>query len=390
MASSTLFESVALRDRYRRVYSAEPRIFRAPGRVNIIGEHTDYNDGFVMPAAIALYTRVAVHHRAMGCITAQSENLGQRAFIDFDEPNPAPRHDWSDYVRGVALAIRSSGRSLEGANLLIQGNVPIGSGLSSSASLEVATALALLGVSGLELSRTEIARLCQSAENNFVGAKTGIMDQFTSCHGREGHALFLDCRSLEYHYIPIPRNAGLLVCNTMVRHSLASGEYNLRRQQCSEGVRLLSTVLPEISSLRDVSRSALDEHRELLDETIYRRCLHVVNENNRVTKAGIALLDGALKAAGELMNASHESLRGDYEVSCPELDLMVNLARDCPGVFGARMTGGGFGGCIVCLIDKAKANQIARAVTDGYKAHTGIVCETYFCPTADGADEELI
>lgn len=368
-------------------------VFRAPGRINLIGEHTDYNSGFVLPVAIQLATRAAIdplvdpgHGRR---VVVRSANFDDRAEFDLDDPAPAALKHWSDYVRGVAIAIERAGHRLRGANLSITSEIPIGAGLSSSAALEVAVALALLANSGISLDPDEIARLCQSAENDFVGARCGIMDQFTSCRARAGHALLLDCRSLEPSYIPIPDSVKLVVCNTMVRHELAASEYNLRREQCEAGVKILGRLKPGIHSLRDVTEADLVRHRNALDTwidpLIWRRCRHVVTENQRVLDASAALRGSDVKRFGDLMARSHRSLRDDYEVSCAELDVMVALALKLEGVHGARMTGGGFGGCTINLLEAAHADRFAHEIVQAYRRETGVACDVYICSAADGA-----
>lgn len=372
-----------------RLHGGRPRIFRAPGRVNLIGEHTDYNGGFAMPAALEFATRAAIASRADRVIEVRSRNYGETVAFELDDANPVPREHWSDYVRGVCVTIERSGRRLRGANIVIDSNVPIGSGLSSSAALEVATALAVLGNSNLEMGLTEIALLCQRAENKFVGAQTGIMDQFIACHGRAGHALLLDCRSLGMTYEPVPEHVRLVICDTRVRHELASGEYNVRRAQCESGVLSLRRFLPDIDSLRDVSEVQLKEYGGSLGPVIYRRCRHVITENGRVLAAAEALQRGDLAGFGRLMIESHASLRDDYEVSARELDLMVELALAVgPHVYGARMTGGGFGGCTVNLVEAGFADEFARTVREKYNRVTGKGCAVYVCFAAEGAREE--
>jgi galactokinase len=256
---------------FRQRFGTDARVYRAPGRVNLIGEHTDYNDGFVMPAAIDFSVWVAIGRRLDRKLMAYSENFSESAEIALDESNPQPRQHWSDYLQGVAVELQKAGYGLSGANLLIRGEVPIGSGLSSSAAIEVATGFALLENSGLQVQRVELAKLCRPAENEFVGARVGIMDQFVSCCGHAGQALMLDCRSLDYSLLPIPANVSLVICNTMVKHNLASGEYNSRRAGCEEGVQRLSRRMPHVRALRDVSVEDLDRYRSDLPETIYKR-----------------------------------------------------------------------------------------------------------------------
>ena len=376
-----------LRKSFRELYGEPARIYRAPGRVNLIGEHTDYNDGFVMPVAIDLYVWVAIAPRVDRKLLVRSINFPDTAEIDLEAKAPRARNHWSDYVQGVAWILARAGCRLQGANLLIRGDVPIGAGLSSSAAIEVATALALLDNSELVTDRIELAKLCRSAENEFVGARVGIMDQFVSCCAQAGQALFLDCRSLEYRLLPLPPNVSLVTCNTMVKHRHASGEYNSRRTQCAEGVRLLSRSLPNLCALRDVTAEELERHGRDLPETIRKRCRHVVLENVRVSTAATALQDRDLATFGRLMKESHRSLRDDYGVSSPELDLMVELAEKQEGVYGARMTGGGFGGCTVNLVKSEAAAQFERSVTGAYEKATGLSPQILVTSAADGVGE---
>ena len=379
--------SLKLQLGFRQRYGTDARVFRAPGRVNLIGEHTDYNDGFVMPAAIELSVWAAIAPRDDRKLVVHSDNFSESAEIDLDDPDPRPRNQWSDYVQGVAMILDRACPSLRGANLLICGEVSIGSGLSSSAAIEVATGFALLENSGLPVDRVELAKLCRRAENEFVGARVGIMDQFISCCGHAGKALMLDCRSLSYRLLPIPDDVSLVICNTMVKHDLASGEYNTRRAECEEGVRLLSRRLPLVRALRDVRIEDLDRFRGDLPQTIYRRCRHVVTENARVLDAADALEKADLKTFGRLMAESHISLKNDYEVSCPELDLMVELAGQVSGVHGARMTGGGFGGSTVNLVDKPSVEGFRRSVATAYEKATGLSPQILVSAAAEGAGE---
>ncbi len=360
-------------------------MFRAPGRVNLIGEHTDYNDGFVMPCALPLETCVAAHPRRDSRICVAS--LDYNGEVEFEIGGIRKQDDWSDYVRGVAATLASAGLLKHGSDLMIRSDVPVGSGLSSSAAVEVATALALLATGETKLSGTEVARLCQRAENEFVGARCGIMDQFVSANASAGHALLLDCRSIEYKLLAIPREISLLICNSMVKHAIAGGEYNVRRAECEEGVRLLRSRWPSINSLRDVSAEQLEASRDLLPELIYRRCRHVVTENARVLSMSEALAQGDLSKVRECMAGSHRSLRDDYEVSCPELDTLVEIAVGCPGVIGSRMTGGGFGGCTVTLVERGAVEQVRATVIAEYQRRMGIVSDTYVCVAAAGASE---
>jgi galactokinase len=355
--------------------------------VNLIGEHTDYNDGFVMPAALDFSTWVYLTPLEQHRLHLYSENFNEAVEIDLDNPNLAARGHWSDYPIGVAVTMQRAGHRLRGASLRIRGDVPIGSGLSSSAALEVATACALTANSNLNIDARELALLCQRAENQFVGARVGIMDQFVSLFGHAQKALLLDCRSLEFKLLPLPDNVRLIICNTTVKHELASSAYNERRAQCEEGVRLLARVYPNVRALRDVTVEQLEQQRGELPELIYRRCRHVVTENARVLEAGAALEQQDLERFGELMAESHVSLRDDYEVSADELDLMVELAQKLNGVYGARMTGGGFGGSTVNLVKAEKAEEFRARVAEGYERVTGLKPEIYVCTAGNGAEE---
>lgn len=363
------------------------RTFRAPGRVNLIGEHTDYNDGYVMPAAIGFSTFVTISPRDDRTVSLISENFSEEIEFDLDDANPQATGHWSDYPRGVAVTLSLAGYRLRGATLRIHGEVPIGSGLSSSAAIEVATCYALLDNSGLSVEPVEIAKLCQRAENEFVGMRCGIMDQFISCCGQTGKALMLDCRSLDYELQPLPTDARLVICNTMVKHALAAGEYNIRRAECEAGVRHFAESLPNVRALRDVNEVDLKHYGNDLSEVIHRRCRHVITENARVVEAARALAKSDLEAFGSLMNESHRSLRDDYEVSCKELDVMVDLAQKAEGVYGARMTGGGFGGCTVNLVNAENVEEFRRTVAQGYTEATGLAPEIYVCSAAAGAGE---
>jgi galactokinase len=374
-----------IEERFRARFSGVPRIFRAPGRVNLIGEHTDYNDGFAMPAAIEFYCWVAIGERPDRKISIYSEEFSAAAEADFSANSIAPTKSWSDYPIGVALELEKSGVRLRGANVFIESEVPMGAGLSSSAAIEVATALALSELAGSKPDRLQLARLCRKAENEFVGARVGIMDQFVSLHGQKNHALLLDCRALTFEPLAIPDSVKLVVSNTMVKHELASSEYNRRRADCEEAVRRLATVLPGIKALRDVTLEQLEKHRGLLTEVIYKRALHIVTENARVLDSANALRAGDIERFGKRMAESHRSLRDLYEVSCRELDLMVDLAYQQKGVYGARMTGGGFGGATINLVDARHAGEFKEKIAKAYQHETGLMPQIYICTPAEGA-----
>jgi len=365
--------------------NSETRIFRAPGRVNLIGEHTDYNDGLVMPVALNFFTWATVSPLENRKLQIFSENFNEEIEVDLDDQNLARRGHWSDYPIGVAVVLERAGHRLQGAKLRLRGEVPIGSGLSSSAAVEVATACALVANAGLHIDPRELARLCQRAENEFVGARVGIMDQFVSLFGQAHKALLLDCRSLEFRLLPLPDNVRLIICNTMVKHELASSAYNERRAQCEAGASHLS-----VAALRDATLEQLEQHRRGLPEVVYRRCRHVITENGRVLAAGEALEQDDLNRFGKLMAESHQSLRDDYEVSSDELDLMVELAQQVEGVYGARMTGGGFGGCTVNLVRNENVEEFRARVAEGYERITEIKPDIYITTPANGAEEVQI
>lgn len=369
--------------RFSSLYGESCRVYRAPGRINLIGEHTDYNGGFVMPGAIHFYCWAAIATTKGRAIEVHSTNFQERRSFHLDHPQP--QRDWSDYVQGVALMLEESGIRLPGAKILISSEVPIGSGLSSSAALEVAAGFALLDTQHKSWSRRQLALACQRAENEFVGARCGIMDQFVACHGKADHLLMLDCRSLEHRFVRIPENVRVVICNTMVKHANAAGEYNTRRAECEEGVRLLSKRFPTISSLRDLTLAEYEGAEELLPPAIRKRSRHVMHENRRVLAAATALERQDLRSVGELMAESHRSLRDDYGVSSPELDLMVELANQMRGTYGARMTGGGFGGCTVNLVAAEAVAEFQAQVGAAYKARTGIVPEIYVSTACEGA-----
>jgi galactokinase len=388
MASSpTSYESTAelLTDEFQRSYHTRPMIFRAPGRVNLIGEHTDYNDGFVMPAAIGFYTWVAASARSDRTLHVRSGEFHETIDLSLDSLAGPPRKHWSDFVRGVAAVLESRGVHLSGANLIIQGQVPMGAGLSSSASLEVATGLALLATAQAEVPQLELVKICQRAEHEYVGTRCGIMDQFIAVFASSGHALMIDCRSLDYQSLSIPDDARLVICNSMVKHELASGEYNRRRAECEAGVKVFRRNSPTVQALRDVTLADLENHPTELSDVVYRRCRHVISENQRVLDAALALRAHDLNRFGRLMYESHRSLQQDYEVSSKELDLLVEIASSCQGVYGSRMTGGGFGGCTITLVRANSVEAFHEKITQAYKAKTGITPDLYVCSAAQGA-----
>jgi galactokinase len=377
-------------------YSVPAQLFAAPGRVNLIGEHTDYCDGFVMPAAIDFCTIVAISHRTDGRILAHSVNFDERIDMSVSELlddgfatlRAGRQAHWPDYIAGVLWVLREHGVPIQnGFSLTIAGNVPLGAGLSSSASVEVATAFAVLGATSFDLPLKQIALLCQRAENGFVGANVGIMDQYVSCCGAEDHAVMIDCRSLEYTLAPIPSDIRIVICNTMIKHSLAAGDggYNTRRAEMEAGLRILQSHRPEIKALRDATLDDLARWGAEMPDKSLRRCRHVITEDNRVLAAVEAFRASDLTRFGELMHQAHLSIRDDFEASCKELDILVDLASKQPGCFGARMTGGGFGGCTVNLVAADRTAAFVEAMRAGYLSATGIDAEIYTSRASAGA-----
>jgi len=382
-------DAAHIAETFRRRFGAQPLISIAPGRVNLIGEHTDYNDGFVLPCAIEFTTRAAISPRPDQKLVLESSEFDRPFEFDLRNLPTKACGMWSDYVLGVAISLRDAGYRVGGANLLVHGEVPMGAGLSSSAAIEVASALAFLSLTDTAPDLPRIAKLCQRAENEFVGARVGIMDQFVSCLGRAGHALLLDCRSLDFQFVPVADKVKLVISNTMVKHEHSGGEYNQRRVECEEGVRILVQSLPGIKALRDVTPEQLASFSGSMPPVIYKRCLHVVEENRRVLRSVDCLRSNDFEGMGRLMLESHASLRDLYEVSCRELDLMVESARGLGGYYGGRMTGGGFGGSTVSLVRSGEAEVFGERIAERYRDQTGISPEIYICSPADGARLEL-
>jgi len=375
-----------LQERFQQRFGTKCSLVRAPGRVNLIGEHTDYNDGFVMPAAIDASTWVAIAPREDRSVRIRSEQFDEEFTFDLDDRASA-RQRWTDYVQGVAVTLKTAGFTLRGADLLIDSNVPMGAGLSSSAALEVATGFALLRASAQQIDLVNLAKLCQRAENEFVGARVGIMDQFISCLGEEAHCLMIDCRSLQFEKLPLPPTAGLVICNTMVKHEHAGGEYNRRRSECEQAVAVLSKSVPGARSLRDVSPAQFQQYGGNLPEVVRRRARHVISEIRRTEDAAAALRNHDLTAFGKLMKQSHDSLRDDYEVSSRELDVMVDIALEQDGIYGGRMTGGGFGGCTINLVKNVDIPRFITKVASEYERAVGIRPEVYISRAASGVTQ---
>jgi galactokinase len=371
---------------FREAFGRAPRLFRAPGRVNLIGEHTDYNDGFVLPIALDRDTVAAASERDDRRLVARSADGGEPGEIDLDAAPTARRGTWLDYVEGTARVVEERFGRLRGADLLVAGDVPVGAGLSSSAALEISVGTALAALAGLPLDGRALALAGQAAEHRFVGTRCGIMDQLASVLGRAGHALFVDCRSLDVRAIPVhPERAAVLVFDSGVRHQHSSGEYNVRRAQCEEAVARLAARRAGIRALRDVTPAELGEAG--LPEPLRRRARHVVTEIARTEEAAAALTRGDLAGFGRLMYASHASLRDDYEVSVPELDALVEAAAATSGVLGARMTGGGFGGCAIALVERARVQFAGASIAAAYANRFGRSPGWFVTGAAEGAGE---
>jgi len=368
-----------LQQRFRSFAGREGRVAFAPGRINLIGEHTDYSGGFVLPASLALGTWTVIAARDDNELRVLSEGQRETEMLALDATPSARRNRWTDYVAGVAWALRLAGCPLRGADLLIAGDVPMGAGLSSSAALEVSVAYALLSVANASLSPLDIALACQRAENEFVGARCGIMDQFIASHGEADAALLLDCADHSCRSAPLPSAHRWVVANSMVRHEHAHGEYNVRRAQAEELIERMRHALPYRSRLADLSVAETRELMAALPGTLARRLRHIVSENHRVHEACAALDKGDIALLGRLLLASHESLRLDYEVSCREADLLVEIARDVPGVAGARMIGGGFGGCTLTLVDARHVGELLAQLRVKYAEAVGQEPATYVC-----------
>jgi len=375
-----------IEETFKKVFGASPDVtVRAPGRVNLIGEHTDYNDGFVLPAAIDRFIAFAGRRRADRTVRVHSTDFQDSAEFSLDDVQTDAEHRWSNYLRGVSKLLEADGHRLSGAEIVFGGNVPREAGLSSSAAVEVGATAFWRQLMGFQIDPVYVVKLSRRAENEFVGVPCGIMDQFISALGRKDHALFLDCRDLNYRHVPLRGDVKIVVCNSGVKRALAQSEYEVRLKQCRQSVAQLRTKGLAVNSLRDVEPVDLETGRDALSEILLRRTRHVVTENQRTREAVQVLEAGDVERFGELMNASHVSLRDDYEVSCRELDTLVELAWRQPGTVGARMTGAGFGGCTVNLVRAGAAEAFARAVTQGYQQALGLKAEIYVCQASNGA-----
>ncbi len=366
-------------------------IGRGPGRIDLIGGHTDYNDGFVFPIALERHVAMAAAPRDDRTLRVYSLNFDGRTQMPLDALEKAPDALWMDYISGVAHFLQQRDVELCGMDAVVWGNVPVAAGLSSSAAIEVATAITFQGLTGFEMDPVDMALLCQRAENEFVGMNCGIMDQFIAILGRKGHALLIDCRSLEYELVPIPADGHkFVICDTRVPRELVDSEYNTRRAQCEEAVRLLQQRLPEIKALRDVTVADLEAHGSLLPEQVRKRARHVVTENQRVLDTVEALKRGDLVEVGRLLTESHASHKCDYEVTVPALDIISETAVDVDGALGARMAGAGFGGCAIALVREEAIPAFREELIRRYRRDIGHDPELYVCEAEDGARVERL
>lgn len=371
---------------FERIFGSVPEVVvRAPGRVNLIGEHTDYNDGFVLPAAIDRAITYAGRQRADRRVRVHAIDFNASGEFDLDDIQKDSEKTWSNFLRGVSKFLEADGHRLTGADMVFGGDVPREAGLSSSAAVEVGATAFWNKLLDLGLDPVYIVKLSRRAENEFVGVPCGIMDQFISALGRRDHALFLDCRDLTYRHVPLRTDVKIVVCNSGVKRALAQSEYEVRLKQCREAVARIAATGRAVKSLRDVTLADLEAARGKMDNLLWRRARHVVSENQRTLEAVKVLQGGDLERFGELMNQSHESLRNDYEVSSVELDRLVDLARQQEGVLGARMTGAGFGGCTVTLVRADAAESFAQAVARAYEEVGPLKAKVYVCQASDGA-----
>jgi galactokinase len=370
---------------HRQRFGQAGQIFAAPARVNLIGEHTDYTGGFVMPMAIDFRTVAIVSAREDGGAVFYSANYNEEVRFEIASRKRRPSGRWSDYPAGVLWSLRKEGIAVRGFNMSLTGDVPLGAGLSSSASVEVATAMALLGHAGKELPLEKVATLCRRAENEYVGAKSGIMDQFAVAGSVANRAMLLDCRSLEYELLPLPDQVRVVICNSMVKHAVATGEYGDRSAEVEAGQAVLQRERPGVKLLRDATIEDLNACRDLMSAASFKRCRHIITENARVMEARKALLAGDMERFGALMVEAHVSVRDDFAASCEEVDVLVAIAMQQEQCFGARITGGGFGGCSVNVVRADKAERFVATLRQEYAVKTGIDADCFICTPSDGA-----
>jgi galactokinase len=390
MLKSHVIDVASLRAEFEALYGKAPQVFSAPGRVNLIGEHTDYNEGFVLPMAIERRTYVAGAPNGSSEVRVKSLTLGQSFTFDLQRPGPKRRGSWLDYVEGTARALIDRGFPVVGCDLLIDSNVPTGAGVSASAALELAVGISLSMLGGTaEPDRVKLALAGQAAEHQYVGTMCGIMDQYIAALGHVNSALLIDCRTLETVSVPLELGeVSVLICDTRVKHELSSSEYNLRRAECLRGSNILAKSLPGVRTLRDVSVAEFERLAPDLPGVVRNRCRHVVTENARTLAAVDALKTGDLHLFGKLMSESHVSLRDDYEVSCEELDVAVDVATAEAGVYGSRMTGGGFGGCTVSLVENDAVERVGSVVKAAFAARGWKEPELFASTACEGARRE--
>lgn len=371
--------------KYQQLFGPDFLLVRSPARINLIGEHTDYNDGFVMPAAIDRETMFAIGPSSDGTSVIHATMYNESFTVDITNPLPVSSPKWANYLLGVLKQFLIRGHSIKPFSCVFGGNIPLGAGLSSSASVECGFAFALNTLNDLDVPRIELIKMAQWAEHNYAGVKCGIMDQFASMMGAANQVIVLDCRSLEYSYSPLElTDYAIVLCDTKVKHSLVDSEYNTRRSECEQGVAILQKHYSGITSLRDVSEAMVVKHRDELPGKVFDRCLYIVQEIDRVQKAGKDLKAHDLEAFGKKMFETHEGLSKRYEVSCPELDFLVEQAKGLPGVIGARMMGGGFGGCTINLVKRNEVESFVQTIRESYKKTFAIDMDHYVVKVSEG------
>ena len=382
--------SATIENKFKELYKSNPLLVRSPGRINLIGEHTDYNDGFVFPAAIDKEILFAVAKNNLNTFRFYANDLDESFELPLDKLKKSETH-WANYLLGVAAQFKKAGYTLQGIDCVFGGDIPLGAGLSSSAAIENGFAFALNEIFQFEVSKIDMIKMAQKAEHEYAGVLCGIMDQFASMHGKKNHALKLDCRSLDYQYASIDlKDYSIVLCDTKVKHELASSAYNTRRKECETGVSILQQYNSNITALRDVSIELLNLHQKDFDPIIYKRCKYVIEENMRVESAFLALQNNDIIALGALMYQSHLGLQNDYEVSCSELDLLYDFAQKSDAVIGARMMGGGFGGCTINMVKKNHIAPFSDELTAYYLDKTGVIPEIYEVEITNGTSTSLI